>query len=663
MNFSAAFIKRPIGTSLLALGLLLVGLVAWMDLPVASLPSVELPTIRISASRPGADPATMAATVAAPLERRLGSIPGVTELTSVNSLGNSRITVQFDLSRDIVGAARDVQAALNGAVADLPGDLPTLPSFRKMNPAAAPVLILAMTSRTIRPSEIYDAADTVVAQRIMQVAGVADVTVSGAEQPAIRIRVDPLKLSAMGLSLDRVRQTVTAANANAPVGIMHGSNQAFAIAVNDQLKSPDDYRSLVIRTANGSPVRLGDIASVEESTRNTRSSATYNGQPAVLLVITKEASANVIETVDRIIGLVPEIKRWIPEGVDIEVLADRTGTIRASVADMQMTLALAIALVMLVVFAFLRRLAPTMAAGITVPLSLAGTAAAMWVVGFSIDNLSLMALAVSVGFVVDDAIVMIENVFRNLEQGKSPMQAALDGARQIGFTIISISVSLLAAFIPLFFMDGVIGRFLREFSLTLAFAIVASTIVSLSVTAMICAHFVRRPPSATATLFDRVVDRSLSGVVALYARTLQVTLRHNGLMLVVMVLTIGLTVALFVRMPKGFIPQDDTGLMFGGMRASPEISYQAMADLQRQAVEIVRRDPAVAGVGASIGGGPLRRHRKSRPNVHKPEAGGGAGRCHDTTRRGAAAPAARGYRGPARFRVASARHSCRRPRE
>ncbi|MGE0629421.1 MAG: efflux RND transporter permease subunit [Hyphomicrobiaceae bacterium] len=603
MNFSAPFISRPIGTALLAAGLLLVGIVAWLNLPVASLPSVELPTIRVSASRPGADPSTMAATIAAPLERRLGAIPGVTELTSVNSLGSTGITVQFDLSRDIVGAARDVQAALNGAVADLPGDLPTLPQFRKMNPAAAPILILAMTSDTVKPSEIYDAADTVVAQRIMQVEGVADVSVNGAEQPAVRVRVNPLKLAAMGLSLDRIRSTIAEANANAPVGIMQGERQAVAIAVNDQLRTPEDYRNLVIRTASGQPVRLGDVASVDESTRNTRSIATYNGRPAVLLVITKEATGNVIETVDRVLDLIPEIKRWIPEGINVEVLSDRTGTIRASVADMEHTLVIAIALVMLVVFAFLRRLAPTMAAGITVPLSLAGTAAAMWAAGFSIDNLSLMALAVSVGFVVDDAIVMIENVFRNLEEGKSPMRAALDGARQIGFTIISISVSLLAAFIPLFFMDGIFGRFLSEFSLTLAFAIISSTIVSLSVTAMICAHFIKRPPSADETLFDRVMERSLSGIVRAYARTLSVTLRHNGLMLVVMLLTVGLTVALFVKSPKGFIPQDDTGLMFGGMRASPEISFDSMVALQQQAVDIVRSDPAVAGVGASVGGG------------------------------------------------------------
>ncbi|MFM1814292.1 MAG: hypothetical protein RLZ98_987 [Pseudomonadota bacterium] len=603
MNFSAPFIARPIGTSLMAIGLFLVGLVAWLDLPVASLPNIEMPTIRIQASRPGADPTIMAATIAAPIERRLGEIAGITEMSSVSSLGSTRITVQFELGRDIVSAARDVQAALNAAVADLPGDLPSLPTLRKVNPAASPILILALTSKTVKTSDLYDAADTVVAQRIMQLKGVADVTLNGAEQPAIRIRVNPLKLASMGLSVDRIRQTVSAANANSPVGIMHGDTRAIAVATNDQLRTVEEYRNLVIRMGGGNPVRLGDIASVEESTRNTRSSATFNGQPAVLLEITKEGSANVIETVDRVMALIPEIKRWIPEGVEITLLADRTATIRASVHEMQLTLVLAICLVMLTVLAFLRRLAPTIAAGVTVPLSLAGTAAAMWAAGFSIDNLSLMALVVSVGFIVDDAIVMIENVFRHLEEGKSPMKAALDGARQIGFTIISISISLLAAFIPLFFMDGVVGRFLLEFSMTLAFAIVASTIVSLTVTAMICAHLVNRPPSKEATLFDRLFERSLAAIVGAYGRSLAFTLRHNGLMLIVMALTMGATVWLYVTLPRGYIPRDDTGLLIGGMRAAPQVSYQAMEVLQKKAVDIIMQDPAVAGVGATVGGG------------------------------------------------------------
>src|SRR5581483_1916409 len=444
MNFSRPFIERPIGTTLLAAGLLLLGIAAYRFLPVASLPSVEFATINVTANRPGADPETMAATIAAPLERRLGEIAGVTEMTSVSSLGNSRISIQFDLSRSLDSAARDVQAALNAAATDLPSDLPMLPRFRKSNPAAAPVLILALTSKTIPPSDLYDVADTVIAQRISQVDGVAEVTVAGAEQPAVRVRVNPMLLSAIGLSIDDVRAAITNANALAPIGIIDGERQAVAVESNAQLRTLDEYRNIIIKMANnGDVTRLSDVATVEQSNRNSRASAMFNAQPAILLIITKQADANVIETVDRIRELIPEIKRWIPSGVDISVLSDRTGTIRASVFDMQVTLGLAVVLVMLVVYVFLRRPTPTIAAGVTVPLSLAGTCAAMWCAGFSINNLTLMALAVSVGFVVDDAIVMIENMFRNLEAGVRPMRAALDGARQIGFTVISISVSLI----------------------------------------------------------------------------------------------------------------------------------------------------------------------------------------------------------------------------
>jgi multidrug efflux pump len=601
MNFSYPFIRRPVGTTLLAIGLFLVGLVAYHFLPVASLPTVDYPTINVSAGRPGADPVTMAATVAAPLERRLGEISGVTEITSVSSLGSSRITVQFDLNRDIVGAARDVQAALNAAASDLPGDLPTRPTFRKSNPAAAPILILALTASTTSPSAIYDAADTVIAQRISQVDGVADVSVNGAEQPAIRVRFNPVALASMGLSLEDVRTAIVNANAAGPLGVIDGPGQSTTIGTNDQLRTAAAYKTLVVKSGNGNVVRLTDIAAVEQGTRNSRSAAWFNRQPSVLLVITKQADANVIETVDRIRELIPEIKRWIPADIQISVLSDRTATIRASIADMQLTLAATIVLVMLVVFVFLRRLAATAAAGVTVPLSLAGTCAAMWLVGFSIDNISLMALAVSVGFVVDDAIVMIENVFRNLEKGYSPLRATIEGARQIGFTVISISLSLIAAFIPLLLMGGLVGRLFREFSVTLAFAIMVSTVVSLSVTPMICAHFVRSAPSPNATLFDRIVEGALRRMIRAYAGSLDVVLRHRFLTLLVFFLTIGLTVQLYVKTPKGYFPQDDTGLIFGGTRASPDISFKAMTELQQRAAEIVLADPAVAALGSSIG--------------------------------------------------------------
>jgi multidrug efflux pump len=600
-SFSEPFIRRPVGTTLLAVGLLLVGAVAYRFLPVASMPTIDFPTINVNATRPGADPETMAATVAAPLERRLGEIPGVTELTSRSSLGTTRITVQFDLNRNIDGAARDVQAALNAALSDLPGDLQSRPTFRKSNPAAIPIMILALTSNTVQPSALYDAADTVVAQRLSQISGVAEVSVNGAEQPAVRIRVNPIALASMGLNMEDVRTAIANTNAVGAIGSFDGNDRVTTISTDDQLRTAPEYDPIVVRTANGTVVRLSAVASIEAGVRNSRSAGWFNGQPSVLLVITKQADSNVIETVDRIRQMIPELHRWISPGIDISILSDRTQTIRASVRDMQLTLIATIVLVMLVVFVFLRRAAATLAAGVTVPLSLAGTCAMMWVAGFSIDNLSLMALAVSVGFVVDDAIVMIENCFRNLEKGLSPFRAAIEGAQQIGFTVLSISISLVAAFIPLLFMTGVVGRIFREFSVTLAFAIAISTAVSLSLTPMICAHFVRTPPSPDATWFDRTVERVLGVMVRAYARSLAVVLDHRALTLLVMAATLAITAMLYVRTPKGYFPSDDTGLIFGGTQASTEVSFQAMYEFQQKAEAIVRADPAVAGVGSSIG--------------------------------------------------------------
>ena len=601
MNFSYPFIRRPIGTTLMAIGLFLVGAVAYAFLPVASLPSVDFPVIFVSASRPGADPNTMAATVAAPIERRLGEISGVNELTSVSSLGSSRIVVQFDLSRSIEGAARDVQAALNGALTDLPGDMPTLPNFRKANPAAAPILILALTSKTMRPSEIYDAADSVIAQRLSQVDGVGDVTVAGSEQPALRVRVDPQRLASMGLSMENVRTAIANANAVGPLGSFDGPHRAVTIGINDQLRNASDYDPVVVKTVDGTVIRLSNVATIRASVRNSRSAGWFNANPSVLLIITKQANANVIDTIDGIYAVLPELKQWVPAGLDISVLADRTQTIRASVRDMQLTLGATVILVMLVVAVFLRRTATTIAAGITVPLSLAGTCAAMWVAGFSIDNLSLMALAVCVGFVVDDAIVMIENMFRYLERGASPLRASLKGAKQIGFTVVSISVSLIAAFIPLLFMGGIVGRLFREFSVTLAFAIAVSTVVSLSVTPMICAYFVRRPPSRDGTWLDRLVEGVLARTIRFYDRSLGIVLEHRMLTLIMFLATIALTIGLFIKTPKGFFPQDDTGLIFGGTQASTDISFEAMKALQLKAMNIVLADPAVAGLGSSVG--------------------------------------------------------------
>ena len=602
MNISAPFIKRPVATTLMAIGLFLVGAVAYIFLPVASLPSVEFPVIRVIASRPGADPETMAASVAAPLERHLAEIAGVNEVTSNSTLGSSSIAIQFDLDRNIDNAARDVQAALNAAATDLPGDLPTLPSFRKANPAAAPVIILALTSDTLPASTVYDAADTVIAQRISQVDGVGEVTVNGAEQPAIRVRVDPARLAAMGISLEAIRTAIVNANAPNQLGSFENGTQSETIGTNDRITALQDYRDIVVTAANGTVVKLSQIAQIDRGVRNSRAAGWYNRKPAVLLLVTKQADANVIDTVDRVKALIPQLKRLIPAGVNVEVMADRTLTIRASIHDIQRTLMIAIALVMMVVFVFLRRATPTVAAGITVPLSLAGTCAAMWLAGFTLDNLSLMAITISVGFVVDDAIVMIENIHRNMEAGMGRLEAALTGARQIGFTVVSISVSLIAAFIPLLFMQGILGRLFREFSLTLVFAIVVSTFVSLTITPMICGRFMRRGDETKPRWYDRVIEGALSRLTQAYARSLQVGLRHPWLMLIMTLAIVALTVELFRTTPKGYFPQDDTGLLFGFTEASPDISFPAMAELQQKAGDIVVGDPAVAGVSAFVGG-------------------------------------------------------------
>ena len=590
----------------MAIGMFLVGAVAYRFLPVSAMPNVEFPTIHVSVNRPGADPSTMAATVVAPLERRLGIIPGVIELTSTSTLGAASITIQFDIGRRIDNAARDVQAALNAAAADLPGDLPSLPTFRKSNPNGQAILILAMTSQTLSPSAIYDIADTVVAQRLSQIDGVAEINVSGAEQPAIRVRVNPVAIANMGLAMEDVRLAIVNANAAGPLGAFDADGIAQVITINDQMRDPAEYRNIVVRSQNGAVTLLGAIATVEQSTRNSRSAAWYNGQPAILININKQADANVIEAVDHIYQLLPELQRWLPAGVTFSVVSDRTLMIRASVRDMQLTLAATVVLVMLVVFLFLRRLAPTVAVGVTVPLSLSATCAGMWLAGFSLDNLSLMALAVSVGFVVDDAIVMMENTFRNLERGLSPYQAAIASARQIGFTVISISVSLIAAFIPLLFMGGLAGRLFREFSLTLAFAIVVSTFVSLSVTPMICAHYLRagtgEGSSAPITWLDRLVEGALADMVRRYDRTLAVVLRHQYLTLVFLAATMALTVYMYVNTPKGFFPPDDSGFVGGYAVTSEDSSFQTMLALQLKVDAIVQADPAVDGVGSSVGG-------------------------------------------------------------
>ena len=602
VSISEPFIRRPVGTTLLGIGLFLIGAVAYHLLPVAAVPNVDFPMIRVSATRPGAAPAIMAATVAAPLERRLGVIAGLDQITSTSSLGSTSIQLQFAIGRSVDRAARDVQAAINASLADLPTDLPALPNFRKANPSAAPVFILALTSKTMSASAIYDVADTVIVQRLSQVPGVGEVTSSGADQPAVRIQLNPIALSNAGISTDDVRTAIVNANPLGPVGIFNGGRQSETLSMNPQMRTAEEFRDIIVKSASGNFLRLSDIADVQNATRNSRSIAWFNKQPAVLIQITKQGDANVIDTVDRVKALIPDLKQWIPAGIEISVLTDRTGTIRASVEDMEWTLVATAALVMAVVFLFLRRGSPTIAAGVSVPLALAGTCAGMWLAGFSINNLSLMALAISVGFVVDDAIVMIENMYRNLEEGMAPLQAALEGARQIGFTVLSISLSLIAAFTPLIFMDGLVGRLLREFSLTLTFSIIVSTVVSLTVTPMICARYIKTGISSTETRFDRIVEGTLSRVVAFYERSLRVVLGFPLLTLLVFFATIALTVVLYIKTPKGLFPSDDSGFVIGSTRASADTSFQAMLGLQQRLADIVLADPAVAGVGSSLGG-------------------------------------------------------------
>lgn len=600
MNLCAPFIRRPVGTTLLAMGLLIFGFATYRDLPVASLPSVDLPTIRVSASRPGADPETMAATVAAPLERRLGAIAGVTEITSTSTQGNTSIAVQFDLARKVDKAAQDVQAAINGAMADLPSDMPSLPRFRKANPAAQPILVLALTSPTLPNSEIYDAADSVLVQRLSQIDGVADVNVSGAEQPAVRIEFDPAAIAQAGLTLEQVRLAVVGANALGPLGAFEGRHQSEVIALNAQLRSAEEYRQLVIRAANGRVMRLTDIASVYDGVRNTLSAGSYDGRPAVIISITRAANANVVETVARIRALLPELSRWLPADIRIDIMSDRTTTIRASLEDMQFTLLLSVGLVMLVVFLFFGRLVPTLAAGVTIPLAFAGTFLGMWAIGFSLNNLSLMALAISVGFVVDDAIVVIESVIERIERGLSPVRAAIEGAGAIAFTVISISLSLVAAFMPLFFIGGIVGKFFQEFAVTVALAILVSTFVALSVTPMLCGRYLdARPPGR----FERRVNAALAKIISAYSRSLDWALQRLWLMIGLTLGAIALTVYLFTVIPKGFFPQDDNGLLFGWSEAAPDVSFEQMRQLQERAAAVLMADPAVAHVGSFLGGG------------------------------------------------------------
>ena len=605
MSLAEIFIRRPVATLLLALGLFLCGVVSYTQLPIAPLPKMDFPTINISAKLPGANPETMAATVAAPLERRLGEIPGVTELTSTSGQGSANITAQFDLGRDIDGAARDVQAAINASGSDLPVDLPNPPTYRKVNPADSPILILAVTSNLIDSAAVYDACDSILAQRLSQISGVAQITVSGADKPAVRVQVDPAALAASGLGFEDVRNTLAQANANIPKGSFDNDKQSMAIGINDQLNKAAGYRPLVLAAGHGTALRLSDIAIVSDSVENSRQAGWYNLQKAVLIIIQKQPNANVIETVDAIKKALPQLEAWMPTGTSIDVLSDRTETIRASVEDVEITLLVSTMLVVLVVWFSLGRITPTVAASITVPLSLAGTFTAMQLLGYSLNNISLMALTVSVGFVIDDAIVMIENIAHYVEKGESPIDAAIKGAREITFTVISISISLIAVFIPILFMGGIIGRMFREFAVTLTVAVAISVIVSITVTPTVYAMLMlwRRRQGRAVVVKDHLGEKLFRHAQAVYEDGLTWVMDHQRFMLLVMLATVGITVWLYIYVPKGFFPQQDTGMVMGTTEARTDISFHALAEKQQQVNRILLQDPAIAGIGTVIGSG------------------------------------------------------------
>jgi len=595
VNVSAAFIARPVATTLLTLAVALAGLLAYFQLPVAPLPQVEFPTISVQASLPGASPETMAATVATPLERALGAIAGVTEMTSFSSQGNTRVTLQFELDRDINGAASDVQAAINAARPLLPTGMPSNPTYRKVNPADAPIMILALTSDTMTRGQMYDVASTVLAQRLAQVDGVGQVTLGGGALPAVRIELDPERLTAQGLSLEMVRAAVVAHNTNRPKGVVEDGDRAWQIEANDQARTAADYVPLILRYREGRAVRLGDVADVVDSVQDLRNYGSADGKPAILLILNKQPGANVIEAVQRVRALLPRLQSTIPDALQMEVVSDRTPSLKASILEIQRALALSVALVVLVVGVFLRRLRAAVIPSVAVPVSLAGAFGVMYLMGYSLNNLSLMALTIATGFVVDDAIVVLENVTRHLERGASPWQAALAGSREIGFTVISISLSLIAVFIPILLMGGVLGRLFQEFAIVLSAAILISLVVSLTTTPMMCAGLLRPEPPRSGR---RRVRWSLW-----YRRSLAWSLRHGPVLWLILLAVIALNVTLYRSIPKGFFPQQDTGRIFGAIRADQSSSFQAMQQRLDTFMKIVRDDPAVANVTGFTGGG------------------------------------------------------------
>ena len=602
MSISAPFIRRPIGTSLLATALLLSGILAFNFLPVASLPRVDFPVIGVGAGLPGADPQTMASAVATPLERQFGRISAVNQMTSSSQLGTTSITLQFDLNRNIDAAARDVQASINAARSQLPANLPSNPSYRKANPADAPILILALTSDTMTVPQMYDAADSILAQKLAQVDGVGQVFVGGAAQPAVRAEVNPTLLNKLGVGLDTVRNALNAANANRPKGQVSNSTTSYTFDDTDQLFTADQYRPLIVAYNNGAPVRLGDVAEVKDAVSDVRNIGLANGKPSVLIIVFRQPGANIIETVDRVRALMPFLQSSISPAIQLTIAMDRTVTVRASVKDIETTLLISVILVILVVFAFLRTVRATIIPSIAVPLSLVGTFGGMYLLGYSLDNLSLMALAISTGFVVDDAIVVLENITRYVEHGMNAVQAAFKGAAEIGFTVVSMSVSLVAVFIPLLMMGGIVGRLFREFAVTLSIAIGVSLLVSLTTTPTMCAKFLRPPRGQKRNLFYRGSEWVFNKLLASYRHSLTWVLAHQPVTLVVTILVACLSVFLYIKVPKGFFPQQDTGRIMGAVMAAQDISFQSMSDKMQRYVDIVMKDPAVDTVVGFAGG-------------------------------------------------------------
>jgi hydrophobe/amphiphile efflux-1 (HAE1) family protein len=600
MNISAPFIHRPVATSLLMVAVAFAGLAAFPLLPVAPLPKVDFPTISISASLPGASPETMASAVAQPLERQFSQIAGVTQMTSTSTLGATSINLQFELNRNIDAAAQDVQAAIAAAGRQLPTDLPSPPTYRKVNPADSPVLVMGVHSDSLPLTTVDDYADTILAQQISQIEGVSQVTIGGEQKPAVRVQVDPAKLAAKNLTLEDIRGVLAATTTNAAKGTLYSDIRSFTLAANDQLSQASDYNNVIIAYRNGAAVRVKDVGQAIDGPENLYTGAWDNNKRAVLLVVFKQPGANVIETVDRVKEALPRLQAAIPPAVSVDILSDRTETIRASVDDVEFTLGLTIALVVLVILLFLRNLRVTMIPALVVPLSLLGALAVMYLCGFSLDNISLMALTISVGFVVDDAIVVVENIYRHIEDGIKPLDAALRGSREIGFTVLSISVSLVAVFIPLLLMGGIVGRLFREFSITVTAAIAVSAFVSLVLTPMLCARFLHHDTTKHGLIW-RAIEKMFDGMLAFYRRTLDSVLRHPLITLLVFFATMALSVHLYIIIPKGFFPIQDTGLITGFAEAGQDISPQEMARLMVQLGDVLGKDPDIAAVGAATG--------------------------------------------------------------